>query len=108
MIHDGFHLITGDQIFLILWQLCLPCFFNKIVYKHEYIWNGPLHWDLIGHMSVRYLYIGNVVSSKLDGIGHVLSKTELFTAPKSCVQQRFKVGYTVYHDTSFIWQSCTV
>ena len=95
----GFHFITGNQSFLILWQLCLPGFFNKIVYKHKYMWTGPLHWDLIGHMSVRHLYIGNVVSSKLDGIGHVLFKTKLFTTPKSCVQ---------WATRSFIWQICTV
>ena len=31
-----------------------------------------------------------MASSKLDGIGHALSKIELHTTPKSCMQQSFK------------------
>ena len=30
-----------------------------------------------------------VVSSKLYGLGHVLSKIELYTTPTSCMQQCF-------------------
>ena len=39
---------------------------------------------------------GKVASSKLDGIGHALSKIALHEAPKSCIQQSVNAGYTIY------------
>ena len=48
--------------------------------------------------------MGKVVSSKLDGIEQILSKTDLYTSP---TVQSAKVGYTVYHDTPFKLQTFT-
>ena len=59
-------------------------------------------WILIGHMSVSHWDLRKVVSIKLYGIGHALSKTELDATPKRCMKQSFSVGYMVNHDTSFM------
>ena len=64
--------------------------------------HDPMLWIFISHMSVSHLDLGKVVSIKLYGIGHALSKTELDATPKSCMKQSFSVGYAVSHDTSFM------
>ena len=53
-----FHIIIADQSVILLflevlffWQLCLPCFSIKTVYKHKYKCNDPLSWIFIGQMS---------------------------------------------------------
>ena len=64
--------------------------------------HDPMPGIFIGHMPVSHWDLGKLVSIKLYEIGHVLSKTELDATPKSCMKQRFSVGYTVNHDTSFM------
>ena len=54
---DVLHIIIADQSLKILflgsyfWQLCLPCFYVKTVYKHKCKCNDPLSWILFGQMS---------------------------------------------------------
>ena len=72
---------------------------NKIVYKHKHMCHESMSWIFLGHMSVSHWDLGKVVSIKLYGIGHALSKPELDATPKRCMKQSFSMGYTVSHDT---------
>ena len=64
--------------------------------------HDSMPWIFIGHVSVSHWDLGKVVSIKLYGIAHALSKTELDATPKSCMKQSFSMGYTVSHDISFM------
>ena len=62
----------------------------------------PMPWIFVGQESVSHRELEKVVSIKLYGIGHALSKTELDPTPKSCMLRSFMEGYTAYHYIYFM------